>query len=111
MNPDPDRNQQQAEVDDRDREAAAHVVVEQVDRAGQRNGQERRAQHPADRLAQQVDQVERDREYDRDEQRADDDPRRVGRDDLDDRRFTAVRAWIERDAHRGWVPAAADKSF
>ena len=51
----PDRHEDQPEVDERDRKAAPHVAVEPVDRPGDRDRDERRRQHPADRLAQQVD--------------------------------------------------------
>ena len=53
-----DRDEQQADVDDRDRKAALHVPRGRVHERRQRDGQEDRDQQPADRLPQQEQQVQ-----------------------------------------------------
>ena len=69
------RDGEQAEVDDRDREAAPHAPASTFTGRRQRDREERGDQQPADRLAQQVEQVERDRHADDGQHDADDLPR------------------------------------
>ena len=64
-----DRDEQDGEVDDRDRQAAAHAAGEDVDRARQRDREERREDDPGDRHPEQADQQQDadDREDDQDD--------------------------------------------
>ena len=65
--PQADRDHQQPDVDERDRQAALHVALEEVHRSGQGDGQEGGDDQPADRLAQQIDHVEHEKDAHDDE--------------------------------------------
>ena len=54
----PDRDEQDGHVDDRDRQAAAHAARQDVHRARERDRDERREDDPRDRLPQQPDEHE-----------------------------------------------------
>ena len=71
---DGDRCEQHPQEHQRDGEPALHVALEQVDRPGQRDRQERGDQQPADRLAHQVDDVQREGDRDDDQDGPEDHP-------------------------------------
>jgi hypothetical protein len=72
----PDRDRQQADVDEGDRHAPPHVALEEVDRAGHRDGQEGGDHQPADRLPKQPEDVEDQHDRSDHEDVAGDDARR-----------------------------------
>jgi hypothetical protein len=74
-----ERSEDQRDVDDRDRQPALHPPLEERDRARQRDRDEPGDEDPRERLAQDVDQHQREDDGDDDEHRPQDraDPREI----------------------------------